>query len=272
MINNCNALPEEFIKQTFGYDAVNEPILMRIKYIGSQVAAHVSLENTTGDMTFEQGATTDAAAVTTGTNPGTAGVINISDYTYAHEVIREINLADDWEAWPVDLLPDEAIEISAGNAMFKTNLDDQDCTGENGFAVVVTTSLKTAEDFCVGVTFNGPSSKIHNSDRGVLHEINQIVANVTFGGATDGIYVYACDDTANTKEEIDHLALASATATTWPSSGNIDEVLYRVDGKRVVFKAADASGAISSPILRVTATSKVIRPTVNKSKLLGNYY
>lgn len=270
---NCNDFPEDWTVKTYGYDAVDLPVALRIKYIGSQEEAHVSIANTTGDMRFEQGATTAAAAVTTGTNPGTAGVIDISDLTYMHELINKINVegGGDWEAWPVDLLPDEAVEISAGNAMFKTNLTDRDCTGENGFAVVVDTSLKTAEDFCVGVTFNGPKSQIHNHDANVLHRIHQIRANVTYGGASDGIYVYACNDRDNTKEEIDHLALTSATATNFPASGDIDGVLYQKQGRRLVFKALDASGAITPVSLYVLASSKVVGPSINKSQLMGNY-
>ena len=48
--------------------AVDTSQILKIRYIGSQLAAHVSLAATTGDMTFEQGATTAAAAVTTFTS------------------------------------------------------------------------------------------------------------------------------------------------------------------------------------------------------------
>ncbi len=276
-MNNCCLPPGEDSIVQFGYEAVDLSIPMRIKYIGSQVAAHISVAATTGDLTFEQGATTAAANTTTGTNPiigATAGVIDISNaaVTTFHALANVINLYSDWEAWLVDALPDEATEITAANAMFLSTLTDQDATGENGFALHADTSLKTAEDFCVGVTLNGPSSKIHNHDRGVIHRIYEIRAHVTFAGATDGIYVYACDDKAGTKEQIGKLPLVSNTATVFPASGAQNIPIYQTENRRIVLKAADASGALTSvTMLRALAQSIKIRPSIRESKLRGQY-
>lgn len=260
--------PEEWVRKTYSRQAVDTPVVMRIKYIGSQAAAHVTLAATTGDMTFEQGATTAAAAVTTGTNPGTSGVIDISDYSYVSEVVAEINRAADWEAWMVDYRPDNDIEISAGNAIYLSTLADQDCTGENGFAVLCDTSLETAGIFPVGVTLNGPSSSIHNSDRGVLHEILKINASITYGGATGGINVYECDDVAGSSTLITNLPLTSATATEWVNSG---VPLHQTKGRRFVFEAVDASGAITAPSIVIGARSYKFAPMVNPRKTFNNY-
>jgi len=226
----------------------------------------VSLAATTGDMTFEQGATTATASVSTGTNPGTAGVIDISGLTYLRELHRAINAAEDWEAWYVDYPPDHAIEVSAGNAIFLGNLADQDCTGASGFAMKVDTSLMTAENFPVGVTWNGPSTNPHCSDSNVLHEVTMLQANVTFAGATNGIDVILCDDVLGTTETIVNLPLVSATATTW---GDGNSVLYSnaEKGGRLVFKAKDSSGAISSPNITITARSYAYGPAVRKKNL-----
>lgn len=264
---------KSFTKE-FGYGAVDLNVAFRIRYTGSQAAAHVSLAATTGDITFEQGATTAAAAVTTGTNPGTAGVINVSDASVdtLAKLVRVIDTAgSDWEAWLVDYPGDEASEISAGNSMFFGNLTDQDCTGDNGFASLVDTSLKTAEDYAVGVTWNGPSSKPHNEDMGMRHEILQIRANVTFAGATDGIYIYECDDRAGTKTQIGHYALTTATATNIPASGGVEEPIISVDGHRIVVMAKDSSGAITPAVMHVIARSTPIHPVVREKNLLSNY-
>jgi hypothetical protein len=275
MQNFCLSPGEDSIVQ-FGYEGNDTSIPMRIKYIGSQVAAHISVTATTGDLTFEQGATTAAAATTTGTNPiigATAGVIDISNAAVAtfHALANVINLYCDWEAWLVDALPDEATEISAGNAMFLSTLTDQSAIGENGFALHADTSLKTAEDFCVGVTLNGPSSKIHNHDRGVIHRIYEIRAHVTFGTATDGIYIYACDDKAGTKEQIGKLALVSNTATTFPAAGTQTIPLYQTENRRIVLKAADTTGTVAVTTLRASVQSIKIRPSIRESKLRGQY-
>lgn len=251
-------LPEEWIRRTYSILAVDLSVVLRFKYIGSQAAAHVTIAATTGDMTFEQGATTAAADVSTGDNPGTAGVVDISALSTVKDLHTTVNLAADWEAWFEDYLPDNDIEVTAGNAIFLTTLTDQDCTPANGYAVLGDTSLETAEIVPCGVSLEGPSSIIHNSDKQTLHEVLQINATVTFAGATDGLYVYAVDDLAGTKELLVQLPLVSATATEWKNSG---EPLYSTKNRRIVFQATDASGAITSPTIIVSVRSKILAPT-----------
>lgn len=270
-----NIKPEDWTRTMVTRAAVDTPVACRIRYTGSEVAAHVSIGATTGDMTFEQGASTAAAATTTGDNPilpigGTTGVIDISDTESDNlfKVIAAINLADDWEAWAVDLPGDYDTEISAGHGIFTVGgLSDQDCTGDTGFAVVVDTSLKTAEDFAAGVTFNGPCTEPHGSDANALHEIIKISATATFGGDTDGIYIYECDDIAGTKTQIGHLALASATATDFDADG---EPMFSTKGKRLVVMAKDVSGAITSPNLEIYRRSYHFGPGIRDAKLPQN--
>ncbi len=237
--------------KSFGYNAVDLSQPLRIRYKGSQAAAHISIAATTGDITFEQGATTAAADTTTGSNPqvgATPGIIDISNALVAdfHSLKRQINLTADWEAWLVDVVPDEATEITAANAMFFTTLTDQDCTGALGFALLADTSLKTAEDFQIGVSLNGPETQIHGTDIGTLVEVYELEANVTYAGATDGIYVYACNDIDGTKVQIDKLPLVSATLTYFPLGGANSYPYWAQVGRRIVFKAQDASGALTA--------------------------
>lgn len=264
---NNHIRPEDWRHVSYQRIGVDTPEVMRIHYIGSQAAAHVTLAATNGDMTFEQGATTAAAAVGTGDNPGTAGVINISDYSTIHDVILEINSAADWEAWHVDFIPDNDIEVTAGNAIYLTTLADQDCTPTNGFAVLVDTSLETAEYFPVGVTFNGPNTDPHGTDSNVLHHIVQIDALATFAGATDGIYIYACNDKAGTSEQIGHLALVSATLTSFELNGEPLFSNSAYPGSRLVVQTVDASGAITSPDIRVAAQSLAFGPATRVDKM-----
>ena len=125
----------------------------------------------------------------------------------------------------------------------------------------------TAENFSAGVTFNGPSNIPHASDAFALHEIIKITASATFGGATDGIYIYACDDNAGTKEEIGHLALVTATATDFEAGG---EPIISAKGKRIVVWIADSSGAITSPNLEITRRSTHFGAGIRKAKLACN--
>ncbi len=244
-------------------DGVDTVEGLRIRYTGSQVAAHVTVASTTNDMTFEQGASTAAAAVGTGDNPGSSGVIDMSAVDDIHELNRIINLAADWEAWLTDLPPDADVEISAGNGIFVVSTDS-DCTLANGFAVLTDTSLLTAETFSVGLTNNGPSTKTHAHDRQQLLEIVKIVAKATFAGATDGLYIYECDDVAGSKVEIAHFALVSATITT---IGTGDTPLVSTTGKRLVVQAVDASGAITVPKIEIFGRTVIIGPSVRVKKL-----
>ena len=259
---------------TYGYNAVDLPVALTIKYIGAQVAAQVSVAATTGDLTFESGATTAAATTTTETCPvlpvgGTAGIIDASD-TEAdslYKIMRAINLAPGWMCWLTDLVPDEATEISAANAMYLTAYGtDNDCTVDGGFKIKVDTSLKTAEDFSVGVTWNNQASDLHGTDIGVTHEVMEVEANITYGGATDGIYVYECNDILGTKVQIDKLPLTSATLTYFPTGGANWVPLWAKTGRRIVFKALDGSGAITSPTLRIRVQSRAIYPVVRTKR------
>lgn len=251
--------------ETFSNLAVDTPVALGIRCLSDEVAAHVTIAATTGDMTFEQGASTAAAAVGTGDNPGSSGVIDLTNFTSLIAVVNEINSTDDWEAWLGDLPGDYLTNISAGNGIFTVGgLADQDCTGESGFEVVVDTSLKTAEDFGLGITLNRSSLNIRHADVQVEWQILKIVANVTFGGATDGIYVYECDDRLGTKVQKDKLALASATGTTF---GDGSYVLYQTKGKTLRLLAKDASGAITSPSLTAVARWRPLGPVINRRKM-----
>ncbi len=264
-----NVSPADWIRSTYERVAVDTSVVIGIRCIGPYAAGIVSVGATTGDLTFEQGATAGTAAVTTGDNPGTSGVINISDLSTVYDLYHMINLADDWEAWPVDYRPDNDIEISAGNAVYATGQGtDNDCTGDAGLLILDDTSLETAEIFPVGVTLNGPSLNIHNGDMQVLHEILQVEANVSFGGATAGIKVYECDDFAGTSVLVRTMPLVTATATTFDMDG---EPIMASKGKRLVFQATDASGAITSPSISIAARSLVFGPSVNRRKQWCNY-
>lgn len=255
---------------TYGYSAVDLPVALTIKYIGAQVAAQVSVAATTGDLTFESGATTAAATTTTETCPvlpvgGTAGIIDASDSEAdtLHKIKEAINLAPGWMCWLTDQLPDEATEITAANAMYLTAYGtDNDCTVDGGFKIKVDTSLKTAEDFCVGVTWNNQLSDIHGTDIGVTHEVLEVEANVTYGGASDGIYVYEVNDILGTKVQIDKLPLTTATLTYFPTGGANGVPMWAKTGRRLVFKALDGSGAITPVVLLVRVQSRAIYPVV----------
>lgn len=260
MSTDYGILDAEWTRKSYGYGAVDLPQVFGVKYIGSEDSGTVEAAATTGDLTLKHG---DLSSEAVDSTVGASGVLDLTIYTTVKKVVDAINLSDNWEAWYIDYLPDQATNISAGNGIFPT-VSAQQAKVTGGYQFVADTSLETAEFFPVGVTFEGEGTKIHNHDASVLHEILEIRANITFGGATAGIFVYACDDFLGTKTQIGWKPLVSNTATTFELDG---EPLYATVGKRIVVEAKDASGAISSPSLYVSARSAIIGPTVNKKKL-----
>jgi len=216
-------------------------------------------------MTFEQGATTAAAAVTTGDNPGTSGVINISDYTYVAQVVDVINASTDWEAWMVDAPGDALVEISAGNGVFVTGAD-QDCTGANGYAVLLDTSLLTAEEYYAGVTFNGPSNTPHPHDANTEHLLLEIRATATYGAGVETITVYACDDVLGTAEVI--WGPINHSATTATDTINLNGApITGTDGRRISVKLANDTGAHTVTRLVLARESIVKGPALRASHM-----
>ena len=260
--------PEEWIRTPVSRTAVDTSKVLGLRYIGSEASGLVTIAATTNDFTLEHGDLSSEAADAT---VGATGVLDLTTYTTIQKLLVEINSSPNWEAVAIDLPGDYLTNISAGNGIFSVASPwDAAVQAKTGGMVypVVDTSLKTAEDFAVGVTLNGPSSTPHNFDAQVLHEVLAIDADVTFAGATDGLYVYEADDLTGTKVEIAHYPLVSGAATTF---GNGIEPLFSVKDKRIVIMAKDASGAITAPSIIVTRRSLRYGPGMNKNKRRSAY-
>lgn len=264
---NNHILPEDWFHKVWTNEGVDTPKVLGIRYKGDEASGLVTIAATTNDFTLSHG---DLSSEAVDTTVGSSGVLDLTTYSTIALLLAEINSSPNWEAWAVDLPGDYSTNISAGNGIFSVaspwNAAVQAKVAAGVFPVV-DTSLKTAQDFAVGVTFNGPSTNPHGSDANVLHEITRISANVTFVGATDGIYVYECNDILGTKTQVAHFALTSATAT---DIGPADFPILNTKGRRFVVMAKDASGAITSPKIEVYARSYAFGSAVRKSKLLSS--
>lgn len=263
-----NIPPQDWVRQIVTRDGVDTNKVLGIKYIGAEASGLVTIAATTNDFTLEHGDLSSEAADAT---VGATGVLDLTVYDTIIKLLTEINTSPNWEAWAVDLPGDYALNISAGNGVFIVaspwNAAVQAKVAA-GIFPLRDTSLGTIEDFGAGLTFNGPSSEPHGFDANVLHEILKIVAVATFGGATDGLYIYECNDVLGTKTEVAHFALVTATITTY---GTGDEPLISARGRRLVVIAKDASGAITSPKIEVFSRSYAFGPGLRKSKLYSEY-
>lgn len=268
---NCNyPAPQDWRRTTYRREGVDTPILLGIRYIGSEASGLVTVAATTGDLTFAHGDLSSEAVDTTVI--ASTGIIDLTTYDTLKKVLDCINKSSNWEAWPIDFPGDFSMNISAGNGVFTAaGVAAAQAKSDAGLTAsfVVDTSLATAETHYCGVTWNASSITPHNCDANVLHEVTKFRALATFAGATDGVYVYECDDIAGTKTEVGHYPLVTATDTTF---GTGDSVLLSTRGKRLVFMIKDASGALtavgtSSPCLEIFTQSLAFGPAVRKNKM-----
>ncbi len=241
----------------------DKPEMIRIKCTGTAAAGIITTAVTTGDITFEQGATAGTATVGTGDNPGTSGVIDLSDHATLHSLKNAINLAADWEAWLVDCPPDLSPELSAGNCSYITSETDQDCKVLGGKALLYDTSLETNESHFLGITLNGDPTTPGANDHQVLHEILDINSNLDWATTLDSSLIYEYDDDTGVKVQIGTVVLVDNTLTNISNSG---EPLYATKGKRWGIVVA-GTGALTAAVFTVTARSYRFGPSARRSKL-----
>jgi hypothetical protein len=269
-----NIAPQDWKRCIYRREGVDTPILLGVRYIGSAASGLVTVAATTGDLTFSHGVLASEAVDTTVVV--TTGIIDLTAYTTLKAVLDCINKSPNWEAWPIDVPGDFAMNISAGNGAFTVaGVAAAQAKSDAGLTAsfVMDTSLATAEVFYCGVTWQGSSINPHNGDAQVLHEVTKMRALATFAGATDGVYIYECDDVAGTKTQIGHFALVTATDTTF---GTGDDVLFSTKGKRLVAMIKDASGALTavgttSPCIELFTRSYAFGPAVRANKMYSHY-
>lgn len=269
-MNNFN--PQDWVRQVVRNEGIDTNKIFGIRYIGDEDSGLILIAATTNDITLTHG---DLASEAADATVGATGVLDLTTYTTIALLLDEINSSANWEAWAVDLPGPYLTNVSSGNGIFivASPWDAAvQCKTTAGVFPLRDTSLGTIEDFGVGLTFNGPSSAPHGSDANVLHEVLKITALATFAGATDGVYVYECDDVAGTKKEIAHFALVSAADTTF---GTGDEPLFATKGKRIVALIQDASAELtavgsSSPRIEIFSRSLAYGPAMRKIKMLSS--
>lgn len=261
--------PEDWVRQIVTREGIDTVRVFGIKYVGAEASGLITIAATTNDMTLEHG---DLSSEAADASVGATGVLDLTTYTTVFLLLQEINSSDNWEAWPIDVPGDYLTNISAGNGIFivASPWDAAvQCKVAAGVFPLRDTSLGTIENHSAGLTFQGPSLVPHNHDGQVLHEILKIDALATFAGATDGVYIYECDDINGTKTEVAHFALVTATATSY---GTGDEPLISVKGKRFVVMIRDASGALTavgttSPKVEITSRSYAFGPGIRAKNL-----
>jgi len=266
-----NFQPQDWIRKSV-LSITDAGILMRIRQkktsaLGGQAVAQISIAVTTGDVTFEQGATVAAANTTTGDNPqvgATPGVIDLSalvPVTYA-AFKAAVDETDDWECILTGALPDDLIE-AAGTGDLLTATDTL-CSTDAGGAVLNDISQSLME--VASMTFNAGSNVPNNHDANVLHELQEVKGTFTYTGAAT-LKVFECDDVANTSLEILNIGAAATTVEkAYPGDAGRGEPIISTKSKRLVVKAAAATTLTVSSLF-INGRSYAYGPGIRKGKL-----
>lgn len=275
-----HVLPQDWVRDAVDRvgDANNDAVIaLKIRCKSGRAAANVSIATTTNDFVFRQGVSTASADSATGTNPtvgATTGRIDLSSSTVStfSKLVRQINNVD-WEAWLVDVPPDLAVEVSAGNGKF-LKVEKADATVAAGYSCKLDTSLMAKEAFFAGLTFNGPSTTPHSHDGQVLHEILQIKAKAGFGTNACSIDVIECNDVAGTSAVVKTYPYTVASQGTTITLGTGDEPYVATQNKRLVVRITGGSSTTAAGLrtssISIIRRSMAIGPGVRKSRMIGN--
>ena len=264
--------PQELIPFDVSFDD-DQAILMRIYYVGAQVAAHVTIAAASGgSILFEHGATTGAAAKDTDTklDADGDGIINIDEATEVtdyHSIEARINSSDNWRCVLVGALPDvEAHTTTVGHLL---DVTDGDCTGSTGYAVK---SDDSGAFYCnAGLTLQGHPTKLHNTDHQVVHRITRVAADTTYASGTSKILIYACDDDDGSKTLVKTLTAGATTvAVAYPAATTpAVEILAQAVGQRLVAQVINSAALTdATPVIKlaVSGYSYIFGPSLRKGK------
>lgn len=256
-------LDRKFFSVDFGND---KSILFRIRYIGSAASGIVDIAST-GDITFKHGVlSSEAVDDDTKLDAGGVGIIDISDdITDYHSLVARINSSDNWEAWAVGYLPgDDPHTTTTGHF---TEVTGGNCSTDTGYGVM--TDDSDSKYIVAGLTYQGPSTKIHGTDHQVEHVVGRVIALSTYGSGASTLKIYECDDDGSgSSNEILNLSTGATTVeVAYPAETSaISTPLAWTRGKRIVVKLVNED-AMSVVRLKLEAYSVTAGPSVRKSKM-----
>ena len=170
--------------------ADDEPVVMRIKYIGSEASGTVQVAATTSDMLFKHGdagSETADSTIQVGTTAGTIDVSNAAANTVG-EIVDVINASDNWEAVLIDSLRADtstAKFLTAAAASANTYFD---VNSDTSAALYLTVSLQ-----------NEGLPSDNDDDSGQKNNIVEIQSTNTYGSGSSTISVYSCVGSTETQ-------------------------------------------------------------------------
>lgn len=208
-----------------GYTADDTDIMFYLRYVGAQPSCLITVA-ASGDISSAVGVSASEAAdtnFTVGATPGTIDVSNGAANTMK-EVVDFINNLSDYECWPVDSLPDEALE-SGGTGLILAAADGQ--AKDVNLAVNSDTSARDA--ISVGVGAADHFFTVAGKENLAMLATALITTATSFN-----FKLYLIDDTAGTKVDAYTLALTAGTRLNYTAT-HLSTIGVTQYGNRIVF-------------------------------------
>lgn len=258
--------PEDWVNGVKRIVSIDTGVGGYIRYKGSAATATIDIANTTGDITLKEATVADVTVNPAGTTPGT---IDLSaEATTWGAVADLVNASPNWEMYLTGARRALTVcNAGAGHIVFAITAGD--CKTATGYPVLVLASVVLS---CpLGITFNGPSTGVHNHDANCLHRILQITGTFTYSGSgTQTIKVYACDDAAKTETLLDTILSATSTSANTIPGTVLGAPIYSQKGVRIVVESVAASGTFTAAVMTVTHESLKYGPGIRKANLISN--
>ena len=211
-----------------GYSADDTDIMFYIRYVGPEDSCLITVASS-GDISSKVGVSGSEAADANFLEPGgTAGTIDVSDGNsdIMKEVVDIINNLDDYECWPVDSLPDEALE--SGGTGYILAITDQQAKNTN---LAINGDTSARKTISVGVGAADHFFTVEGKENVVM------LATILATTATSyNLICYFIDDAAGTKVAAYSLAITAGTRLNY-TSAHLSVVGVTQYGNRIVFMA-----------------------------------
>lgn len=211
-----------------GYSADDTDIMFYIRYVGAQPSCLITVAGS-GDITSEVGVSGSEAADPNFMEPGgTPGTIDVSDTNSdtMKKVVDIINNLSDYECWPVDSLPDEALE--SGGTGFILAITDQQAKDVN---LAINGDTSARKEISVGVGAADHFFTVAGKENLAM------LATILVTTATSyALKLYLIDDTKGTKVEAYSLAITAGTRLNY-TAAHLSTIGVTQYGNRMVFMA-----------------------------------
>lgn len=244
------------------YTSADVAKLFGIRYIGDEASGLIDTATTTSDLIFTHG---DLGSEAADTSVAGNGTIDLSGEAATFAAIKaQIDSSPNWEFWYLGALPTDASEASGTGKI----LDLGSATQAKTDAGVIFYGDRSATLYHVaGITRNGPSVGLHNTDAGCKISVRYIEVTLTYSDGNHSVILYEVDDAAGTATALATWTAAATTETLKIPISGTPAIISSVYGKRLVVKQLSDTAEPTAWNIEVWGEIEVLEPTVHANNL-----